>query len=307
MLADLLAVEKRMKVFVLGATGYIGGAVAHALVQDGHEVSGLSRSTDKAEQLRLRGVSPTIGTLFDREILVKTARAADAVVNAADSDNAYAVTALLEAFAATDKRIVHTSGSSIVGDRAGGQLADSIYDDDSRPNSRLEKQGRTAIDDAILREATNGVVICPTMVYGVGTGLHTESVQIPILARLARELGAGVHIGAGNNRWSNVQIEDLVNLYRLALTDAPVGAFLFAENGEASMRELAAAIGERLGFYGPTISLSPEEGIRRLGADASEFALGSNSRVRAIAARTLGWHPQHNDLIEGIRSGKYAV
>jgi len=73
------------------------------------------------------------------------------------------------------------------------------------------------------------------------------------------------------------------------------------------MRELTAAIGERLGFYGPTISLSPEEGISRLGAEASEFALGSNSRVRAIVARTLGWDPQHNDLIEGIRSGKYAV
>jgi uncharacterized protein YbjT (DUF2867 family) len=104
-----------MKVFVLGATGYIGGAVAQALVQAGHDVSGLTRSADSAERLRQRGVAPHIGTLFDRQVIVDAARAADAAVNAADSDNPYAVTALLEAFAGTDKRIVHTSGSSIVG------------------------------------------------------------------------------------------------------------------------------------------------------------------------------------------------
>ncbi len=296
-----------MKVFVLGATGYIGGAVSEALVQGGHEVCGLARSSERAEQLRQRGVSPRIGTLFDRQVIVDAARAADAVVNAADSDNAYAVTALLEAFAGTDKRIVHTSGSSIVGDRAGGELSEAIYDDARRPVARLEKRGRTAIDDVILKEAMNGVVICPTMVYGVGRGLHTESVQIPMLAGLARERGAGVHIGAGNNRWSNVHIEDLVSLYGLALTDASAGMFLFAENGETSMRELAEAIAARLGLRGSTVSLSPEEGIRRLGAEASEFALASNSRVRAKVARELGWQPRHNDLIAGIRSGQYPI
>jgi len=280
-----------MKVFVMGATGYIGGAVTHALVRDGHDVSGLARSSDSAAKLRQRGVSPRIGTLFDRQVIVDAASAADAVVNAADSDNAYAVTALLEAFADTDKRIVHTSGSSIVGDRARGELTETIHYEASRPIARLEKRGRTAIDDAILGDAKNGVVICPTMVYGVGAGLHTESVQVPMLARLARDLGAGAHIGAGNNRWSNVHIEDLVSLYRLALTDAAAGVFLFAENGESSMRELAGAIAARLKLTDPTVNLSPEEGIRRLGAEASEFALGSNSRVRAKLARELGWQP----------------
>jgi nucleoside-diphosphate-sugar epimerase len=296
-----------MKVFVLGASGYIGGAVAHALVRGGHEVSGLTRSTTHAEELRRRDVAPVIGTLYDREVIIDAASAVDAVVNAADSDNPYAVTALLEAFTGTDKRIVHTSGSSIVGDRARGALADVIYDEASRPVARLEKRGRTAIDDSILQEARNGVVICPTLVYGIGTGIHTDSVQVPMLARLARDQGAGVHIGAGENRWSNVHIDDLVNLYGLALTDAPAGSFLFAENGEASMRELAAAISARLGLHGATVSLSPQEGIRRLGAEASEFALGSNSRVRATVARNLGWQPRHNDLIAGIRSGQYPI
>jgi len=296
-----------MKVFVLGATGYIGGAVAHALVQAGHDVSGLTRSADSAERLRQRGVSPHIGTLFDRKVIVNAARAADAAVNAADSDNPYAVTALLEAFAGTDKRIVHTSGSSIVGDRAGGAFAETIYDEASRPVARLEKRARSAIDDAVLKEAKNGVVICPTMVYGVGSGLHTESVQIPMLSRLARDFGAGVHIGAGENRWSNVRIDDLVSLYELALTDARAGTFLFAENGEASMRELAEAIAARLGLRDPTVSLSLEDGTRRLGVESCEFALASNSRVRAKFARELGWQPRHDDLIAGIRSGQYPI
>jgi hypothetical protein len=78
---------------------------------------------------------------------------------------------------------VHTSGSSIVGDRAGGEFSAIRYDDASRRVARLEKRGRTAIDDAVLNESQNGVVICPTMVYGIGPGLHTESVQIPLLTR----------------------------------------------------------------------------------------------------------------------------
>jgi hypothetical protein len=73
------------------------------------------------------------------------------------------------------------------------------------------------------------------------------------------------------------------------------------------MRELAEAIASRRGLLDRTVSLSPEDGIRRLGAEASEFALGSNSRVHAKLARGLGWQPRHNDLIAGIRSGRYPI
>ncbi|MPZ18266.1 MAG: NAD-dependent epimerase/dehydratase family protein [Luteitalea sp.] len=299
-----------MKVFVIGATGYIGGAVAQGLVGDGHQVLGMARSEQKAAQLQARGIQPVLATLYDRRVIEKTAASADAVVSAADSDNAYTVTALLGALRDSGKWLIHTSGSSIVGDRAEGHASDAIYDEESRPAPRLEKRARVAIDEAVLGAASDGVrsvVICPTMVYGVGQGLHEHSVQVPMLARLTREYGAGVHIGPGKNRWSNVHIEDLVNLYRISLTEVPGGTFLFGANGEAALRDIAAAISRRLGFQGRTVGISAEEGIHRVGAEASEFALASNSRVRAVAARALGWRPRHDDLLEGIDSGAYPV
>lgn len=299
-----------MRILVIGATGYIGGSVAQALRSDGHEVLGFVRSQEKATQLQARGIEPVLGTLFDTESIVSTTTGVDAVINAADSDNAYVVTTLLDALRGSGKTLIHTSGSSIVGDRAGGHYSERIYDEASRPRPRLEKRGRVAIDDAVLSAAEEGIraiVICPTMVYGVGRGLNTQSVQIPLLGRLAREHGAGVHIGPGMNRWSNVHIDDLVGLYRLALGAAPAGMFMFAENGEAELRAIAAAISERLGYQGKTVSIAVSEAIKSVGAEAAEFALASNSRVRARNARQLGWQPRHDDLIDAIASGRYPL
>jgi len=298
--------EATMQIFVIGATGYIGGSVAQGLINDGHHVVGLARTEEKAHQLGSRGIEPTLGTLFDSDVIGAAARSVDAIVNAADSDNPYVVSTLLDALRGSGKTLIHTSGSSIVGDRAGGAASELSFDEATRPTPRLEKRGRVAIDEAVLNAAADGIrsiVICPTMVYGPGRGLHRDSVQIPLLVRLAREFQAGVHVGRGENRWSNVHIDDLVELYRVALERGPAGTFLFAENGEASMRDIAAAISRQLGFEGKTISLSISEAIRRVGAEAAEFALASNSRVRARAARALGWRPQHDDLLRRIESG----
>lgn len=299
-----------MKVFVIGATGYIGGSVAQALMADGHEVIGMTRSQEKAVQLQALGIRPVVATLFDRRIISEIAASVDGVINAADSDNAYVAAALLEALLGTGKALLHTSGSSIVGDLAEGCTADAVYDENTRPAPRLEKSGRVAIDTAVLNAASHGlrsIVICPTMVYGPGRGLHKHSVQVPVLGRLARELAVGVHIGPGENRWSNVHIDDLTDLYLLALRDAPAGTFLFAENGETSLKEIAMAVSRKLGFQGRTSAISAQEGIRRLGAEMAQFALASNSRVRARTARALGWRPRNDDLLEGIESGKYSV
>ena len=299
-----------MRVLVIGATGYIGGSVAQALREDGHDVVGLVRTPEKADQLRSRDIEPLLGTLFDSEIITSATRGVDAIVNAADSDNPYVVTTLLDALRGSNKTLVHTSGSSIVGDRAAGRSSDLIYDDVSRPAPRLEKRGRAAIDEAVLSAAHDGIrsiVICPSMVYGTGRGLHTDSVQVPLLTQLAREFHAGVHIGPGRNRWSNVHIDDLVELYRLALATAPAGTFMFAENGEACLGDIAGAISRLLGYDGRTVSLSGREAMQRLSVEAVEFALASNSRVQARTARALGWRPQRDDLLSGIEVGLYPL
>jgi nucleoside-diphosphate-sugar epimerase len=144
------------------------------------------------------------------------------------------------------------------------------------------------------------VVICPSNIYGIGRGLKPDSVQIPFLAANAREQGVVQIVGAGLNVWSNVHIDDVVELYILALAKAPAGAFYFAENGEASFGDIGAAIARRLGLPGVE-SLPPELAAQRWGEPKAYFSLGSNSRVHAMRARSeLGWVPRHASVIDWI-------
>jgi nucleoside-diphosphate-sugar epimerase len=217
-----------MKVFVTGASGYIGGSVAAALLSAGHTVKGLVRSEQRAQQVRELGIQPAVGTLSDASLLAQMAREADAVVNAANSDDRGAVEAMLPALAGSGKAFIHTSGSSIVGDMAAGERSEKVYEDDTPVQPLPGKAARFAIDRLVLAAAQSGVravVMCPTMIYGRGRGAHQDSVQVPRLIALAKKYGVGRHVGRGENVWSNVHIDDLVALYVLALQKAPAGAF----------------------------------------------------------------------------------
>ena len=300
-----------MKVFVTGASGYIGGSVAAALIASGHSVKGLVRSQERAAAVRARSIEPVIGTLADAALLARTAREVDAVINAASSDDRGAVEAMLPALGGSGKAFVHTSGSSIVGDMAGGERGEKVYEDDTPVRPLPGKAARVAIDRLVLDSAQNGVraaIVCPTMIYGRGHGVHAESVQVPRLIALARKHGAGVHVGRGENIWSNVHIDDLVPLYLRALEKAPAGAFYYAENGENSYREIAAAISRMLGFGGRTQAMPMDEAVAEFGDTAAQFSYGSNSRVRAVRARReLGWAPKSGTLLDEIERGCYAA
>jgi nucleoside-diphosphate-sugar epimerase len=217
---------------------------------------------------------------------------------------------MLPALAGSGKPFVHTSGSSIVGDMAGGERGDAIYEDDTPIRPLPGKAARVAIDRLVLDSVKSGVravVICPTMIYGRGRGVHRESVQVPRLIALARKHGLGRHVGRGENIWSNVHIDDLVSLYVLAFEKAPAGAFYYAENGENSYRELAQAISRMLGFGGRTKPMPVDEAVAEFGEIAAQFSYGSNSRVRAVRARReLGWAPRGPALLEEIERGCYA-
>ncbi|HEU5283281.1 MAG TPA: NAD-dependent epimerase/dehydratase family protein [Burkholderiales bacterium] len=299
-----------MKVFVTGASGYIGGSVAAALLSAGHSATGLVRSEQRAQQVRELGIDPVVGTLSDAAFLARMAREADAVVNAANSDDRGAVEAMLPALAGSGKPFLHTSGSSIVGDMAAGEPSERIYQEDTPIQPLPGKAARVAIDRLVLGAAQSGVravVICPTMIYGRGRGAHRESVQVPRLIALAKKYRVGRHVGRGENIWSNVHIDDLVPLYLLALQKAPAGAFYFAENGENSYREIVAAISRMLGFGGRTQPMSIDEAVAELGEVATHFSFGSNSRVRAVRGRReLGWSPKGPALLDEIERGSYA-
>jgi nucleoside-diphosphate-sugar epimerase len=293
-----------MKVFITGATGYIGGSIAERLVALGHEVSGLVRSANKAPLLKERGIEPVPGTLDDVEILMHAANAADAVIHTASADHPASVVTLVSALERTGKTLIYNTGSSVVADDADGEYAGTVASSDDgyfepvafrRPRLAMIRFVRQAAVDKGIRT----IVICPPMIYGTGRGLQPDSDQIPKLIALSKQVGAGAYFGKGLNRYSNVHIDDLVDLYVLALDKAPGGSFFFAENGDASFKEIAEMIGRALGL-GKTVGLSIEDIVRQYG-DAGRYGVGSNSLVKAVNARRLGWFPKGPSLAEYLK------
>jgi nucleoside-diphosphate-sugar epimerase len=297
-----------MKVFCTGASGYIGGSVAAHLVAAGHQVTGLVRSPEKADAVRAFGIEPVMGTLDDAAVLAQAAKAADVVVNAASADHKGAVTALLDALSGSGKPFVHTSGSSVIGTRSKGQRSDAVFDEDTPFTPSPARVARAALNEFILSyrdKDCRPVIVCPSLIYGIGHGAGRDSVQVPLLIKLAKKQGNAAHAGPGENIWSNVHIDDLVTLYALAIEKAPAGAFYFAENGENSMHEVCEAINRMLGFAGPPTAMSMAAAAAEWGEGTAEDTMASNSRVRAVRARQLGWKPKARSLIEEIEQGCY--
>lgn len=289
-----------MKIFVTGASGFIGGSVAARLAQAGHAIRGLVRDPAKRDAVRRTGVEPVLGLLDDAALLTREAQSADAVVNAASSDDRSAVETLIAALAGSGKALIHTSGSSIIADEALGEPSDKVFDEDTPFVTAPEKVARVAIDRLVLGAAgVRGIVLCPSLIYGTGLGAEPDSAQLPRLAALAREAGVARHIGRGLNLWSTVHIADVAELYLLALETAPGGSFYFIENGEASFDAMVGAIAKRLGL-GPAQAWNADDAIGQLGRQTAVFSLGSNSRVRARRARALGWSPRHASVLDWI-------
>jgi nucleoside-diphosphate-sugar epimerase len=297
-----------MKIFVTGATGYIGGSVAARLIADGHRVTGLVRTEARAAQVRERGMEPVLGTLDDGEILTGAAQAADAVIDAANADHPASATTLLAALEGSGKILLRTSGTSIVGTPAGGERVADVFDEDTPYTPTPARAPRVALDTKVrAARDLRAAVIAPSLIYGRGHGVNPDSIQVPWLIALAKKDGVPKHIGSGANVWSNVHIDDLVDLYILALDKAPAGALYFAENGENSMQEVCAAIGRMLGQDGETQSMTLEEAAAEWGEGPAGNTMGSNSRVRGVRARReLGWAPGAAPLIQEIERGCYA-
>jgi nucleoside-diphosphate-sugar epimerase len=296
-------------VFVTGVTGYIGGSIAHLLLENNYKVTGLVRSPDDVSAIEQEGIDAVIGSINEVETIREHLHNADAVVNAADADNPFVVATMLEALEGTGKTLIHTTGSSLVGSRSQGEKSAIVYHEDMPISPAIEKKGRVAINRSVLSNATKGVrtiVICPPMIYGQGLGIKKESIQVPWLIELAKEKQQGAHIGKGENRWSHVHIADLTDLYLLALEKAPAGSFFYAENGEASLKDVARSIGRMLDLGDETRSINIDEAIDRWGPEAAHFAFGANSRINADKARKmLGWNPKYNSILDDIEHRSY--
>lgn len=298
-----------MKIFLTGATGYIGGSVGARLVAEGHAVTGLVRTEDGAKALQARGMKTVLGTLDDAEVIARAAREAEAVIDTAEANHPGVVDAIAAAVRGSGKPFLHTSGSGIVATDAKGEAVDTIYDEYSAFTPSFPRMvQRAAIDQVVFdcaKQDVRAVVIRPTMIYGGGHGVRKESAQVPALIENAKKASIGLHIGRGENYWANVHIDDVVELYVLALAKAPAGALYYAESGEEQLKNVAVAISRMLGFDGRTRNWSPEEAEAALGPKAhSSFA--SNSRVRARRSRSeLGWQPKGPPMLEEIERGYY--
>ena len=290
-----------MRILVIGATGYLGGAVALRQVRDGHAVTALVRDIAKAEPLARAGLAIRPGSLDDTAELTRAVGEADAVINAADSDHAAGVNAILDAVAGTAKTFIHTSGISVTGDRAAGADGGTIRDEDTVFEPIPERAARHAIDTQV-RSAGRGcraMVVCCPLVYGPPAWPGRESVQLPHLVGDARTHGVARYIGAGEARWSHCHIDDIAEAYASALAKGQAGGLYYPENGEQSWGELAARIGRVLDVPAATWTL--DEAIAAWGSRAL-WTYSSNARTRGVRIRRdLGWTPHFDDIDGDIR------
>jgi nucleoside-diphosphate-sugar epimerase len=297
-----------MHIFITGATGYIGGAVAARLLADGHRVFGLARTPEKARALAARGIAPVAGALVDLGTLREAAQAADAVINAASADDSMVAHVLVQALEGSGKPLLHTSGTSVAGGpgarRTQRRRVHRGYAPPNAPRTPATGRGRAKRarrrgPGRAQRGDPAGAPVRPR------SGAQPASHQLPQLARITVARGRPAHVGRGLNVWSHLHIDDLAELYLRTLADAPPGSLYFAESGEASWRDMAIGIGRAVGLSDEPEALPTEEALRLLGIGAVT-SFGSNSRVSAEKARRmLGWKPAAPSLWDDLRTDYY--
>jgi nucleoside-diphosphate-sugar epimerase len=292
-----------MRVFLTGATGYIGNAVSERLRSAGHQLSALARSDAAAARLSAAGIEPIRGDFADPKSVAAGARGADGVISLATTyDPAVdgpAIDAILKALAGSNKPFIYTSGIWSHGDTAG-----KVVDESSPAKPAALVAWRQGVEDRVLaaaREKIRTVVIRPAIVYGRGGGIPAGFVES------ARKEGAAQFVGTGENRWPFVHVDDLADLYLLALENAPPGTLLLGVSGEAHpVREVAAAASRGAGANGRVRAWPLEEARKKLGAYADALVLDQQASGRR-AQQLLGWQPHRTDVLEDIERGSYAL
>ena len=292
-----------MRIFLTGASGYIGTAVAERLRAAGHQVTALARSDATAAKLESAGIKALRGDFADPESVGSAAGSADGVISMATtydpSIDGPAIDAILDALAGSNKPFVYTSGIWSHGD-TGSKVVDETWP----PNPAELVRWRQQVEDRVLEGAKRGirsVVIRPAIVYGRGGGIPAGFVES------ARKEGAARYVGTGKNLWPLVHVDDLADLYLLALEKAPPGTLLLGVSGPSRrVSEIAAAASRGAGAGGRTVATPLEEARNKLGAYADALVLDQQASGRR-AQELLGWKPRRPDVLEDIERGSYAA
>ncbi len=296
-----------MRVFVTGATGFIGSAVVRELLDAGHQVVGLARSDEGAAALAAAGADLHRGSLQDPGSLRDGAAAADGVIHTAYIHD-FSGTGDPSGFARTDGRAIEAMGEALAGSGrplvvaaglpvpAPGHVTteeDAVPDNPAYP--RVSE--RTALSFAGRGVRACSVRLAPT-VHGEG-----DPHFVPALIGIARAKGLSAYVGDGSNRWCAVHRLDAARLFRLAVEDAPAGTRLNAVGDEGvPFREIAEVIGRHMGL--PAVSVSPGEAAGHFGLFGL-FAAMDVPASSALTRKRFGWHPVQPGLIADLDEGHY--
>jgi nucleoside-diphosphate-sugar epimerase len=295
-----------MRVFVTGATGFIGSAVVRELIEAGHQVTGLARSDQAAAALTAAGAAVHRGSLEDPASLRGGAAAADGVIHTAYihdfSENNDAA-----AYARIDRRAIETIGEALAGSGRPLVVASGLVHVAGRPateeDDAPDNPAYPRVSEPVaLSLAGRGVRVCvvrlPPSVHGAG-----DHGFIPALIGIARAKGRSAYVGDGSNHWAAVHRLDAAQLFRLALEGAPAGACLHGVDDEGVLfSDIAEVIGRHLNL--PVTGLAPAAAQDHFDL----FALFASMDITASSALTrkqLGWEPTHPALLADLEEGHY--
>jgi nucleoside-diphosphate-sugar epimerase len=297
-----------MRVFVTGASGWIGSAVSAELLAHGHQVVGLARSPESAAALTAAGITPHAGSLDDPAGLAAAAATADGVIHlafkhdfsvyaGAGRSEHLAVQAMLDALAGSDRPFLLASGL------ASGVTGRPLTEDDPSPFYGIDSM-RGGSENLALDYADKGVRAVALRFAPTVHGMRDHGFTAT-LTKIAQERGAAGYAGDGGSRWAAVHRDDAASLVRLALEKAPAGSRVHAVGEEGiPSRDIAAAIGDSLGL--PTVSVPTEDIEAHFGWIGRFFSMdiaATNTKTREL----LGWKPTGPTLFEDIATGAYAL
>ncbi|WP_293784145.1 SDR family oxidoreductase [uncultured Pedobacter sp.] len=295
-----------MKVFVTGATGFVGSAVVKELISAGYEVLGLARNEVAEKALVLAGAEVHRGDLEDLQRLQEGARLADGIIHtgfihdfsrfaAVCEIDRLAIEAIGNSIAGTNKPFIVTSGTLMV--NPGILATEDMLPDYNGVNPRLASE--KAVDLLAAQNIRVSVVRLSPSVHGEGD-YHGF---VPMLISIARKTGFSGYIGDGENRWTGIHRLDAAKLYRLALEQATPGARFHGVAEESiPLKAIAEAIGEQLGL--PVVSIAKNEAAAHFGWFERFVAVNGPASGR-LTRTLLNWKPQYSSLLEDLEKGIY--